>query len=615
MVNKNNLPLVSVLFVAEGDPSYAARIFNTLAGQSYKNLEIIVTYLDNDRFDITKFQEDVETHGKFDINTTIDYVPCSEAHLLIDKGIESIDSESQFCFLKTSQPIIWAEFHILAHVEKWQDRLAKKKTFQLSNVAVRDIDYDINHPFGAITYRMENPKFEQITLDEISFRAPGVANKVKFHEYLAKPGDEKPGFNMKTFYSTMKTAGIILNDEITIYHLIPVQKQDPNQNIQKIDTNFNEPSKIVTLRNGVVCTEEEALDPQPDDELIVSEKFATIGGNKEWDAKHNWNVIKKIENYIELGGDKLIKKIGIKRTMGMGDVILTYPFVKYLGEKFPNAEIVYYTVNNPGNILSITNFLDTNISNIKTYDIKNSFDDVLASDKDLDLRYDLDMAYESRGELTYAEAYFISMGYEVPEGYSLTPKFKDLVESDNPFNSGEKVVSFNPIGSGWGGKELSPNKWAMVLKTMREKGYKIALALPSYALEKYSGLLSDGLIDYHYNDEDGVVTYNKMLQYIYYSNLYMGSDNGPMHIATAYDKPVFAVNGAALLERVTHSNKTVSVRNEVECLGCKHRFFYKLNGNSLTFVPECTNSIKYDCMNISDEVLLEDINILLELDN
>jgi ADP-heptose:LPS heptosyltransferase len=599
----------TVIYIAEAqDATFAAKIFKSIENQTFKNFDVIVSYIEG-QFNIEDFEKYVEENVNLPLSVTIKYYSNKDIYKLLDSAKDLVDEISDFIFIKTAMPNIWSNNHILSHIEDYSCKYNKKKMFQLSNISVRDINYDINHPFGAIAYRIEDsPKLDGILLDEISFRKQAV-NMFLFSDYLPKETDESKGFKMKEFFTMMKTNGVFVNKEITIYQLINIPNKNIDANnivLQNIDVNFSENEIISVDSAGNVV--DETFD---DAELFVVEKFPTVCGNKQWDEKHNDKVKQSIKQYIENNGKKYIKKIAVKRTMGMGDVILTQPFVKYLTQQFPDAEIHFHTLNSPSNIESIYRFADCNITDVKTYENKDSFLDILAQDKSYDLRYDLDLAYESRQEYGYSEAYFRSMGYDIPEEYNIVPKMTKSID----ISEDKKMISFCPIGSGWPGKEMSCDRWKIVLSEFKQNGYKI------HSVSNLDGKFSDlrEIIDYENMCLDEIESYKIMIDTIESSCCFVGSDNGPMHIATALDKPILIVSGAALLSKTTAYKNYVNIfKDDLECIGCKHRFFFDIiepqpNQKIVNFVPQCTNTNKYECMVFDDKYLISCANKMIDI--
>lgn len=623
-MSKNNNPLVTIVYVAEGDGTQgaemSARVFKTLEEQVYKNTEILVSYMKG--FHIDEFRTFVEKNASFPLHVGIDYFEVESPEQFINSMKDSIDEDSEFIFLKTSQPNIWTPFHIASHVEDWGTRMGKRKGYQLSNLTVRDIQYDPKSPVGAVGYRLKDPSAPEVLLDELSMRKKNFEN-VPWGEMILKT-PEKRGFDMDRLFGIMKEEGVFRNKELTVAQLVPLQQPIDKDKVKllNINTQYSDSSIIFVDEDQNIVDED-----TENSEIMVLQKFPTIAGNKQWDDEHNLKVIKSIQEYEEQYGTKFIKKIGIKRTMGMGDVILTQPFAKYISQRYPHAEIFYYTAQTISNILSIKMFKDCNITDVKHYAPDVMMQDVLSQQEELDLRFDLDTAYESHGELNYAESYFKAMGYDIPDGFSLAPKFaidmdKEEYEkylSNREFGLDDNVIAFCPEGSGWDSKELSAELWMPILTKLKDKGYKIALTNPVQSpiwQRRYRSL--EQYIDYfNKNHDNAEASYNKMRDYIVESVAYIGSDNGVMHIATGFDKPMFIVNGSAIIDKTNQHDKVTSlVRDDLECIGCKHRFFFDLipqqKGYATTFVPPCTNKKPNECMEFTPDQVMNKFNEFIE---
>lgn len=626
---KSESPLVTIMYLAEGEgkdgADYSARIFKSLEEQVYQNIEIIISYLPT--FDIETFKSEIVANAQIPLDVDIKYYQVEDPSLFIEKSKSVVSSDSEYVFLKTSHPLIWSPFHIVTHVESWKSRMGKRKSFQLSNVSVRNIVVDPKNPVGVLGYRITDPRPEDVLFDEVSMTKEAFC-QASWVSFLHQDEQGRYVFDIVKFFGHMKDKGVFRNEEISVNHLVhhqpPIEKDKIK--LQQPNVQFSDSAIMFVDEQGNLFEEE-----QEGTELVVLERFPTIVGNRQWDEDHNSKVIRNIRSYEEQHGTKFIRKIGVKRTMGMGDVVLAQPFVKFLSQKYPQAEIVFYTGQNLSNVSCVKMFLDCNISEVKFYDARAMMEDVLSKEEGLDLRFDLDLAYESRPELPYAEAYFTAMGYEVPEGWNLIPdllidytKIGELYADENAFVSGlrfnnatDRVVAFCPEGSGWGGKELPAEYWEPILQMIKDAGYKIALTSNTNSniwKTKYEAKLSK-FIDF-WNDVDDIQeSFKRMLEFVVESSGYVGSDNGVMHIATGFQRPMMIISGAALLEKTTaaHGRSVNVVKEHLPCLGCKHKFFFDIQptpqGQQLTFVPPCTNgSNKYECMQFDSNTLIEKTN-------
>jgi ADP-heptose:LPS heptosyltransferase len=631
-MSKIDNPMVTIFYLAEGEgkdgAEYSSRVFKSLEEQVYKNFEIIIVHLP--AFDVDTFKSEVASNVAIPLDVDVRYHVVSDPSLFLEESKSEISNDSEFVFLKTSHPMLWNAFHIAAHVENWTSRMGKRKSFQISNISIRNIVIDPNSPVGVLGYRITDPKPEDILFDEISMTKDAFLQS-SWPTFLNKNADGRYTFETIKFFEHMKSKGIFRNEEITVNHLIqhqpPIDKskiklQQPNQQ-------FSDSAIMFVDADGNL--HEEEIDGT---ELVVLERFPTIVGNSQWDEEHNSKVIRNIKSYEDSNGTKFIRRIGVKRTMGMGDVILTQPFVKFLSRRYPQAEIFYYTGQNLANVSCVKMFVDCNVSEVRFYDSRAMLEDILSKEEGLDLRFDLDLAYESRPELSYASAYFTAMGYEIPEGWNLVPDMivdhtrvaelyesKESYKSGLKFNSNDKVISFCPEGSGWGGKELPAEQWEVILRLLRDLGYKIALTTnvnSNVWVVKYKNKLSK-FIDYWNEVDDVQESFKRMLEFTIESFGYIGSDNGVMHIASSFQKSLMIVSGAALLSRTNECKDVINITNsDLECIGCKHKFFFDIQqtqeGQHLTFVPPCTNvKSPHACMNFNLNYLIEKTNEFINL--
>jgi len=80
--------------------------------------------------------------------------------------------------------------------------------------------------------------------------------------------------------------------------------------------------------------EEDVVETEEGIEVIRS--FPTIVGNFHL-REYSENILKVVQDTED------VNSIAIKRTMGMGDVVLVEPIIRKLKEKYPNTPITLYT--------------------------------------------------------------------------------------------------------------------------------------------------------------------------------------------------------------------------------------------------------------------------------
>lgn len=607
-MKNDKYPLVSIVFIvsrmtndAQDATLYAAKIFKTLENQIYKNYEIIISHFSSG-FNKQSFLEFVEANVNIPVDVDIKFVEANEPYELFSKAIESASEDSKYIFVKTDNPIIWMNDHIANHVEEFESN-RKGKNFQLSNVVIKNIMYDISNPFGTLAYRVGEPKWNEILLDEVSFRN----NKEIFPNY--KNLIQGSNFLLKEYYEHIRFNGLIRNGYITVINLIPVNDQNQSNKLFALNTGYSSQKIKNVDSEGNILPDDEI-----GDDLIVVEQFPTVCGEEAWDEEHNNVVRKKIEDYVK-DNKKQIRNIGVKRTMAAGDVICTQPLLKHLSEKYPAATIHFYTMNSPL-MLTLANRFDVDksrfvVHGISTGDTNPMFTDVLANvQEELDLKYDLDLSYESH-KSGFIDGYFAVAGEQNVNKYNtkLLPLESDMLK-DVGYTKTDNVIVINAEASGWGGRVIRINVWMKVLEYLKSKGFKIALTSNTNDKENDFVKALQPMMQYIDYVQDLQITNAEELQYsteYFYSMIqnavaYFGTEGGPSHIANSLGLPTFIIFGATSKDKIyTYSDNVIEFSKPLECLGCRHNFYLDRKENSVSFVSPCTNQNQFECMTFNDD--------------
>lgn len=598
--------LVSIVFIAEGNPDYAFPIFRNLTQQIYKKVEYIVVH--HPDFDVEEFKKLVDENTPVDISTPLQYVTSIPKKDLFALGIEHVNGN--IIFLKATNNTLWYPNHILTHLERHKEGKFQN-SIVLSQVDYRNPRIILESPVGALGFRNKKKiNVESLLLDEISFTKDVPLD---FNLYSAKVNqqgkvvsDAEDGrivFDIKKLYYDMvlKCKNIKVAEEISL--VMFMQQQDPDKPLILTQPNW---SQLATIQSVT-------------DDLEVVHRLPTLFGNTQLDEL--WN--NKIREWLRTYWDSIIarkdRRIIIKRSIGMGDVLCTEPVVRYFKEQ--GFEVWYVTSNSRSCKLIVEQF-ESRPDKILTIDESEAMADWLGETKllelgqkhdvkipDFDIRLDLDIAYESRPGKRFVDAYFETLGFakEVVDGIDLRPRL-----ATRPLEMSIKFLGSIAVcldGSGWQSKELNTEDTRNILLALKEKGYKLVhtnafLANPDGSKNRFAGL--ESLFDEVNSSND----FHVMLQMIFNSKGYVGSDNGPMHVALAYGKECFIWNGAALTNVTSAATTVTTLVKDLACIGCKHKMFFDIlqfqNGQrQLTFVPQCTNSNKFECTDTFDSKKLE----------
>lgn len=534
MFDKNTV--VSILLLVENcnDADVETSIKNVFE-QTHKNIELIVC----------SFKELLELQKKFILlSFNIKWVVVEPKVDLINDLFQYVTGD--IIFYKTASNTMWYPRHISIHLTKYAAN--KRSKWCLSHIEYRNMDLQ-NHPLNVIGYRInEPPRVNEIILDEIS-HLPVICDNTDWSKCLLRNKDnhEEIAFiagqilqqwNEKGFYGD--SVG-----EISVIEWQKLKQNNQDHSEEEVAKSIGAPVRT-TVEDSVV---------EIDGNIEILRNFPTIVGNKAFED-YSKSMLFQVENY------KQCKSIAVKRTMGMGDVVLVEPIIKKLRQKFPQAKINLYTAK-PGIIDYFVNKPD---SIIKIED-GNLLRDYLA-DRPEEVKFDLDLSYESRLMKPFIDSYAEICGITFDD---FKDKYPQLEHCKQSYDSNLVVVCAD--GSGWPGKSWDINKYTEVIRQLQSKGFEVV----------ETGNVCTDLTDKKYHSCD----LDEMVRLISCCFMYIGTDNGPMHIARGFDRSCIIIAGAAL-PYYTNPNREYIYYvqdNNNPGLGIKHRTFFKLLKNSLSFVP------------------------------
>lgn len=539
--------LVSVLlFIEDSEEEIVLQSIENISQQTHKNIDLIVS----------SFSETVPDNIKKVCSEkflNVRWINHSAGSNFINETLKM--AEGEIVFYKTINNVAWYPRHIQSHIEQFnKDPKAK---WSLSHLENRDLS-KINHPFNILSYRVSNPPpIKDICIDEVCHRSDINC------EWQSCLVNEEQGI---MFY-----AGLILkqwNDqnhrgcipsEITVIQWV---ERENNSKINK--EKKQELEKNISLSIGkpesIDSNEDETL-MNDDGEIIIKRKLPTIVGNVNFE-KHNKDTYPLIE-------PSEIKSIGVKRTMGVGDVVVCEPIIKKLREGYPHAEINFYT-----NCDDVIEYFVSKPDNTMIIPQNDILKDFLSSTKN-DLKIDLDLSYESRIGSSFIDAYAevanVTFSNDEEKKPQLTIDEDRLIE--------EKYVVVCGDGSGWPGKTWPISSYEEVITYLLDNNYKVI----------ETGAHHTDLTPSKYHSCD----FDEMVNLIAYCDFYIGADNGPMHIARAFNKTSVILNGSALTY-ITNPNKEdiyYLQNKDHKSLGEKHNMFFNIrpDGKGITFMPMSEN--------------------------
>ncbi len=239
-------------------------------------------------------------------------------------------------------------------------------------------------------------------------------------------------------------------------------------------------------------------------------------------------------------------KILIRRMAAAGDVLLITPIMKALKQKWADCLIDVVT--------SQAQVLEGNPQVHAAYG--NMPEDLTV----YDAIYDLDLAYEKKPLIPILDAYAsvcdVVLEDRLPQIY-LTAEHRQWAQflKDGPW------VVFHVGPTAWPGRNLPLATFDVVAYLLRKQGWKTCLV----------GLGGGSLLECNL-DLRGKTSFLQLAAIIEASNLFVGLDSMPMHIATAFNKPTVGIFGCIdpTLRLPVKSYFKGVVSKTVGCVGCHH---------------------------------------------
>ena len=531
--------LVSVVLITEvsDDDAIFTVIKNVVEEQTHDNVDLIVS-------SFRKQEECKEVMDKAaKLHLDIRWVFQDPNNNFI-KDLTDL-AEGEIVFYKPTNNNLWFPRHLEVHIDTYNKD--NGYGFCLSRIEERNLE-NSDSPFSTLSWRIDNvPEIEQIVLDEISH-----VGHVDTDWSVCLKSDEGaplffPGLVLKQWITDNRMRGGI-PDEITVIQWKAADGDDESR-----EQNKEEYYKQVGVPE-ISEIEEEVV--ETDDGIEIIRKVPTIVGNY-YHKEYSEGLRKAIETME-------VESIALKRTMGMGDVLLVEPIIKKLNEKYPDIPITLYTAKP-----DIVKYFKHEPDKIELIGEETLVKDILF-DKPETFKIDLDLSYESREMYQFVDAYGEVSGIEFTDQYDKCPQ---LESGPGPILEENKYVVVCADGSGWPGKTWPLEKYAEVIKYIKTMGYNV--------FETGFDVTAETDSKYHQ------CTLDQMINLIANCEFYLGTDNGPMHIARGFDKPCVAINGAASTYLSNPNREKIFYVEDKTNGGCgiKHRQFFNLTESGLTFVP------------------------------
>ena len=421
--------LVSVILITEtvDDDGVYAVIKNVVEEQTHNKIDLIVSSFREE----DDCKEVMERASKLHLD--IRWIFHKPENNFIDP-LGAL-AEGEVVFYKTTNNCLWFPRHIQVHLENYNKDSGYG--FSLSRLEQRNLD-NPDSPYATLSWRIANvPEVEQIIIDEISH----IGHLETDWGQCLKDNNGQPvffaGLVLKQWIGEKKLRGGI-PDEISVIEWKSINGDGEKDGQEKSVEEFYDQVALPERTEP----EEEIIESE--DGLEIKYNFPTIMG-----SIHHNEYCDKIMELVN--SQDTISSIALKRTMGMGDVILVEPIIRKLREKY-NAPITLYTAK-PG----IVEYFKNKPDKVEVIDEEMVVKDAL-HDKPEQLKIDLDLSYESRLNCQFLDAYGRVAGIDFK---STEDKHPQLVCAEEKLITDKKYVVVGADGSGWPGKTWPIEVWAM----------------------------------------------------------------------------------------------------------------------------------------------------------
>jgi ADP-heptose:LPS heptosyltransferase len=291
---------------------------------------------------------------------------------------------------------------------------------------------------------------------------------------------------------------------------------------------------------------------------------------------NNFNMLNDFEN----------KTLLIKRTMAIGDVIMTTPIIRQIKQLTSNQLIIDF---------------ETMKKDVFFYnDMIRRYDNLMPIDK-YDYVLDLNSIYENQPSKHVIEAYAsiafadfnFDHSYYVPTS-DVEKRISDLIISNAGLDN-KKFIVFHMAQSGRN-RTLSPDFWLQACKLAIDFGYEVINV----------GTFNDfGMIGKHITDFRGKLSLHQTLRILERASCVIGSDSGMIHLAACTEVPIIGLFTCVKSEYrlpTRHGKKGwnfEAISTPLECYGCRE----------LEPPPVFNNECKYGnyaCTNSFTKQMVED---------
>lgn len=246
-----------------------------------------------------------------------------------------------------------------------------------------------------------------------------------------------------------------------------------------------------------------------------------------------------------------VKKILVRRTGALGDVIMATGVIKKLKQEYPNASIVVSTVcqdvfRNSPHVSAVIR----DVSNLT-----------------VDKFIDLDMAYEMHPKMPIWEAY--AQKAELPNNLDLRP---EMFSNEYDLKTLKQKLSLPLIGKiavlhmgvSWVNRTWPRHKWIEVCRKLSSIGYKVVTVGKGadFRSELFQGVYN--LVDQ--------LSIHEIRELCNKASVFVGVDSGMLHVAQTTSIPIVSIFTVAdpRFRIFQRSSRTIALVPKLECRFCLH---------------------------------------------
>jgi len=281
------------------------------------------------------------------------------------------------------------------------------------------------------------------------------------------------------------------------------------------------------------------------------------------------------------------KEILVVRLSSLGDVILTFPFLKLLKKYYPDYSISYLTKPEFLHVIEMNPYVNNILSyspkiNLKKYDIIFNLQNNLKSNLLISGKSDNIYYYKKDNSKKFLlvkfkvnlfntiTPVFLKYIQSIPEYINLTPDEKKFSLTELLFiktsKINEKYIVVSPSAKHF--TKRYPKEKFIDLLNLLNKNFKVILTgsnsnedteICSYISSNVSNSLN----------LCGLLTIPELSTYIYFSEFVISNDSAVMHLTEALGKKVYAVFGSTVKEFGFFPQLESSVVFEVNGLKCR----------------------------------------------